>query len=171
MTCDDLSFIKTTRKTLKPSKKYFIFQNGWEKNFIHGNFSWTLSAEAWDPSCLKERLLEKQQSVPNTCDILPLKKIFWCTFQISLKYIKLVIPKILFILALWNFNLYLKITLLPPLNKITTPPPPNNITPPTKIWPPTPVKANIFLKIFPPSLSQAGGGGLNAMNAWLWSYF
>ena len=114
MTCNNLSFIKTTQKTLKPSKKYFISQNGWEKHFIPGNFSWTLSAETWDPSCLKKRLLEKQQSIPNTCDILPLKKIFWCTFQISLKYIKLVIPKILFILALWNFDFYSKITLLPP---------------------------------------------------------
>ena len=29
-----------------------------------------------------------------------------CIFQISLKYIKLVIPKILFILVFWNFNFY-----------------------------------------------------------------
>ena len=64
----------------------------------------------------KKGLLEKQLGVPNTCDILPLKKIFfselnWCIFQIPLKYIKLVIPeKILFILVLCNFNFYFKIT-------------------------------------------------------------
>ena len=33
-----------------------------------------------------------------------------CIFQISLKYIKLVIPKILFILVLCSFNFYFKIT-------------------------------------------------------------
>ena len=32
-----------------------------------------------------------------------------CIFQISLKYIKLVLPKILFILVLCNFNFYLKL--------------------------------------------------------------
>ena len=37
-------------------------------------------------------------------------------FQISLKYIKLVIPKILSILVLCSFNFYFKIT-WPPLNK------------------------------------------------------
>ena len=37
-----------------------------------------------------------------------------CIFQISLKYIKLVIPKILFVLVLCNFNFYFKITWLPP---------------------------------------------------------
>ena len=39
-----------------------------------------------------------------------------CIFQISLKYIKLVIPKILSILVLCSFNFYFKIT-WPPLNK------------------------------------------------------
>ena len=34
-------------------------------------------------------------------------------FRISLKYIKLVIPKILFILVLCSFNFYFKITRLP----------------------------------------------------------
>ena len=36
-----------------------------------------------------------------------------CIFQISLKYIKLVIPKILFILVLCSFNFYFKISDLP----------------------------------------------------------
>ena len=74
--CDDLSFINTTQKTLKPSKKIFQFPGWMRKNFIPWNFSWMVSAEKWDASCFKKGLLEKQQSVPNTCDISPLKKIF-----------------------------------------------------------------------------------------------
>ena len=48
-----------------------------------------------------------------------------CIFQISTKYIKLVIPKILFVLVLCRFNFYFKITQPPP------PPPPTKLTPPT----------------------------------------
>ena len=71
--------------------------------------------ETWDASCLKKGLLEKQQSVPNTCDIAPLKYIFFQNlidaFFKYLYYIKLklVVPKILFILVLNNFNFYFKI--------------------------------------------------------------
>ena len=74
------------------------------KNFIPGNFNWSVAAETWDASCFKKGLLEKQQSVPNTCTILPLKETFYQNLTDSffqfLKYIKLVIPKILFILVL-----------------------------------------------------------------------
>ena len=72
----------------------------------------------------KKGILEKQQSVPNTCDKLPLKKIFYKNltdaffkyikyiyiFFKFFKYIKLFIPKILFILVLSSFNFYFKIT-------------------------------------------------------------
>ena len=34
--CDDLSFIKTAQKTLKPSKKCFSAQDGWEKTSYPG---------------------------------------------------------------------------------------------------------------------------------------
>ena len=35
--CDDLPFIHTTQKTLKPSKKkYFNAQDGWEKTSYTG---------------------------------------------------------------------------------------------------------------------------------------
>ena len=37
-----------------------------------------------------------------------------CIFQISLKYIKLVTPKILFIMVLCSFNIYFKISPPPP---------------------------------------------------------
>ena len=39
MTCNDLSFINTTQKTLKPSKKMFQFPRWMRKNFIPVNFS------------------------------------------------------------------------------------------------------------------------------------
>ena len=73
---------------------------------------------------------KKQQSVPNTCHISPLKKFFQnrCIFQISLMYIKLAIPKILFILVLCNFNFNFKTTWPLPIWKFLTthpsPPPP-----------------------------------------------
>ena len=38
MTCDDLSFITTTQKTLKPSKKMFQVPGWMRKNFIPGSF-------------------------------------------------------------------------------------------------------------------------------------
>ena len=58
-----------------------------------------------------------EKSVPNTCHMLPFKKIFFLNltdafFQISLKYIKLVISRTAFILVLCNFNFQLKITWL-----------------------------------------------------------
>ena len=36
MTCDDLSFINNMQKTLKPSKKRFNSQDGWENNSYQG---------------------------------------------------------------------------------------------------------------------------------------
>ena len=44
-----------------------------------------------------------------------------CIFQVSLKYIKLVIPKILFILVLWYYAVFTSKVRDP------RPPPPNNI--------------------------------------------
>ena len=52
-----------------------------------------------------------------------------CIFQISLKYIKLAIPKILFILVLCNFNFYFKIMWPSPQTKL----PPPTVCPLTKI--------------------------------------
>ena len=113
--CNHLSFISTTQQTLRPSKKCFSSQNGWEKTSYPG-----MSAEAcrgkhemqlaskkvywknnrvfqtlathhhWKQQCSKHlwhiatennRVFQtlvtyhhwKQQSVPNTCDISPLK--------------------------------------------------------------------------------------------------
>ena len=59
-----------------------------------------------------------------------------CIFQISVKYIKLVIPKILFILVLFNFNFYFKI-----------------------MWPPTPSHQRLFWNVLPPPLPFKLEGG------------
>ena len=155
--CEDLPFINTTQKTFKPSEKNVSMLEWIRKYFIPGNFSWSLAAETWDPSCFKKGLLDKQQSVPNTCAILPLKKkilseLNRCVFQIPPKYIKLITPKLLFILAWCSFNFYFKITWPPipqqynplPLTKINISDPP---TPPAKTF----LK---FLTPYPPSWSR-----------------
>ena len=77
-----------------------------------------------------------------------------CIFQISLKYIKLRIPKTLFILVLSSFNFYLKIIW-------TFPPPP--IHPKIKVSdpPPPPALSKDFSEIFnphPPSWKGGMGG-------------
>ena len=89
------------------------------------------------------------------------KKIFHqnrCIFQISLKYIKLVIPKILFTLVLYSFNFYFK---------ITWPPPPPITSTHTKIkisnHPSLPPEQRYFWNFYPlhpppPSPKLEGGG-------------
>ena len=69
-----------------------------------------------------------------------------CIFQTSLKYIKLVIPKILFILKLCNFNFYFKISWPSPPPKKKLIPPKNTPPPSTKTKISTPPPAKTFLK-------------------------
>ena len=136
-----------------------------EKKLHTGNFSWSVAAETWDASCFKKGLLEKQQSVPNTCAILPLEKIFYQNltvnrwiFQIPLKYIKLVIPKILFMLVLCSFNFYFKI-MWPPLPPPLSPPKLKFLTLPP---------ARFFSEIFnPPFPSAPSWRGVHALKAQL----
>ena len=119
---------------------------GWmRKNFIPGNFSWRVAAETWDAK--EKGWLEKQQCSKHLRHIAIEKDILSelnrCIFQISLKYIKLVIPKILFILVLCSFNFYFK---------TTWPLPPNKIPPPShqnKNFLPT--RSKNFSEIFNPS--------------------
>ena len=68
-----------------------------------------------------------------------------CIFQISLKYIELVIPKILFILILCSFNFYFKI-MWPPAKL----PPPQQCNPATKIKISHLPPEKTFLKFLPP---------------------
>ena len=79
-----------------------------------------------------------------------------CIFQIPLKYIKLFIPKILFILLLCSFNFYFKI-IWPPSNDTTL------ATTKIKISDPTPAKP--FIKFLTPSPKLEGGGGVHALKA------
>ena len=110
--CDDLSFINTMQKTFKPSKKKMFKCLGWmRKIFTTGNISWRTAAE----NVSSKKVYLKNNSVPNTCLTLPLKKIF-CQSLTDAFYIKLVIPKILFILALLSFNFYFEIMWPSPLS-------------------------------------------------------
>ena len=52
--CDNLSFINTTQKTFKPYEKNVSMPRMDEKNFIPGNFSWSIAAETGDASCFKK---------------------------------------------------------------------------------------------------------------------
>ena len=70
--CDGVSFINTMQKNFQ---KNVSIPRMSEKKLHTREFQ--LAAETWDSSCFKKALLEKQQSVPNTCAILPLKKIFY----------------------------------------------------------------------------------------------
>ena len=116
-----------SRPDLSFSKKLSGYQNSEIRNF-----SWRVSVETWYASCLKKGLLEKQQGVPNIFKFAIFSELSRCIFQISvkciklfipkiLKCIKLFIPKILFILVLCNFNVYFKITFL-------------KILPPSQSW-------------------------------------
>ena len=80
MTCLSLALRKTLLNLLK---KMFQCLGWMRKNFIPGNFSWSVAAETWDASCFKKGLLEKRQNVPNTCTILHWKKYFFRTQQLT----------------------------------------------------------------------------------------
>ena len=75
--CGDLPFINTTQKTLKPSKKNVRIPRMDEKKLHTRGFQLRAIGRNMRCKLLQKRSTEKQQSVPNTCDILPLKKIFF----------------------------------------------------------------------------------------------
>ena len=107
--CFSIFLCVMTCLSLTPSKTLLNVP----KKCFKGNFSWSIAAETWDASCFKKGLLEEPQTVPNTCAILSWQQIFYQNltvsrwiFQIPLKYIKLVIPRILFMLVLCSFNLH-----------------------------------------------------------------
>ena len=149
MTCDDLSFSNTMQKTLKPSKKNVSIPKMNEKK-LH-TLEFQLKGISGNIRC---KLLQKRSTGKTTewskhLQHTSLKKIFFsefnrCIFQISQKYIKLVIPKIFFILKLYNFNFnfYFKIMcpppqqynpLLPTKIKISHAPPPKKYPPLPKL--------------------------------------
>ena len=87
--CDDLSFINTTEKTLKTYQKNVSVPRMDEKKCHTQEFQ--LKGIGGNMRCrlLQKGLLEKQQSVSNTFNILSLTKVFFqnlrCIFQISVK--------------------------------------------------------------------------------------
>ena len=108
--CHDLSFINTTQKTLRPSKKNVLMPRIEEKK-LH---TWEFQLKGRDGT-MRCKLLQKSFTGKTTecskhlCHIsiekYILSELNRCNFQISLKYIKLAIPKILFILVFCSFNL------------------------------------------------------------------
>ena len=87
---------------------------------------------------------------------------FRCIFQISLKYIKLVISKILFILVLCSFNFYFKIMWLPHPTKF----PPSHQNKNKNFWCPP---AKTFLRFLapPPPPNKLDGGGCMPWKHWV----
>ena len=138
--CDDLSFINTTQKNFKTFPKNVSMPKMDDKKLHTQEFQ--LKGSSRNMRC---KLLQKRFTGKTTeCSIHLyhiaiekniLSELNRCIFQISLQYIKLVIPKILFILVLCSFNFYFKIMC----------PAPNKITPtPTKIKISDPPQQRLF---------------------------
>ena len=152
---DDFSFINTASKSLNLPKKCFISQDGWEK--LHTR---EFQLKGMDGN-MRYKLLQKKfsritkESSKHLWHFTIEKDIFSelnrCIFQISLKYIKLVIPEILFRLVLYNFNFYFKIMW----------PPPNKIAPQNKNFGPH-APSKDFSKIFNPFPNWRGRGVCHA---------
>ena len=113
--CDDLSFINTTQETLKPSKKNVSGPRMDEKKIHTREFQ--LKGIGGNTRCklLQKRSTEKTTECSKHLRHVAIEKDIFSElnryiFQLSLKYIKLVISKILFVLVLCNFNFYFKIT-------------------------------------------------------------
>ena len=145
---DDLFSLTLCKKLLKTFKKNcFNSHDGWEKTLYLG-----IAAEGYRQNTELSR----------------------CIFQISLKYIELVIPKILFILVLCRFNFYFKIMLTPPPQQNYIDPRPNNITPPTKIKISDPPQQKDFSEIWRwggvGGGVRGGGGGCHEISRMAWSF-
>ena len=113
--CDDLPFINTVLKTLKPSKKNVSIPRMDEKKLHSQEFQLKGIIENTRCKLLQKKSAGKTTGFQTLVTYISNKKDIFselnkCIFQISLKYIKLDIPEILFILVLCNFDFYFKIT-------------------------------------------------------------
>ena len=142
--CDDLSFINTTQKTLKPSKKNVPIPRTDDKKLHTQEFQLKGICGNMRYKLLQKRSTGKTTECSKHLQHIAIEKDTFSElnryiFQISLKYIKLVIPKILFTLVLCSFNFYFKKFLTsPPEQRIFNPPPPapsraKNFTPPPPV--------------------------------------
>ena len=113
--CDCLSFINTTQQTLKPSQKNVLTPTMNEKKIHTQEFQLKGIDRNMRCKLLQKRSTGKTTGFSKHLQHITIEKDIFSElhrriFQISLKYIKLVIPKILFVLVLCNFNFYFKIT-------------------------------------------------------------
>ena len=113
--CDDLSFINTTQNTFKPSEKNVSMPRMDEKKLHTWEFQLKHSSRNMRCKLLQKRFTRKTTECSKHLRHIAIEKDILsefnrCIFQISLKYIKLVIPKIIFTLVLRNFNFYFKFT-------------------------------------------------------------
>ena len=125
---DDLPFINALQKTFQKN----ISMHRMDEKKLH-TWEFQLNRSSRNIRCklLQKRFTRKTTECSKVMPHNAIEKnisseLNRCIFQTPLKYIKWVIPKILFILVLYNFNFYFKITWTSPHNKIT---PINNITP------------------------------------------
>ena len=124
--CDNLSFINTQQKTWKNLPPKNVSMPRMDEKKLHTR-EFQLKGSSWNMRCklLQKRFTGKTTKCSKHLHHIAIEKdilseLTRCVFQISLKHIKLVIPKILFILVLCSFNFYFKI-MWPTPNKITLP--------------------------------------------------
>ena len=113
--CDDLSFIDTTQETFKPSEKKVSMRRMDEKKLHTWEFQLKRSSRNMRCKLLQKRFTGKTTKCSKHLHHIAIEKsivseLDSCIFQIPLKYIKLVIPKILFILVLCLSGFYFKVT-------------------------------------------------------------
>ena len=115
--CDELSFVNTMEKNFKTFQKNVSIPSMDEKKLHTWKFQLRVISEM--QVNMRCKLLQKRstgKTIECSKDLQHIateKYIFselnTCIFQMSLKYIKLGIPKILFILVSCNFNFYFKL--------------------------------------------------------------
>ena len=119
--CAMICLLLTLCKNFKKFQKNVSIQRMDEKKIHTREFQLKGIIRNMRCKLLQKRSTGKTESSKHLQNIAIEKDIFLelnrCIFQISLKYIKLVISKILFILGLCSFNFYFKITWTP--NNIT----------------------------------------------------
>ena len=119
--CDDLTLINTTEETFKPSEKNVSMPRMDEKKVHTWEFQLKRSSRNMRCKSFQKRFTGKTIECFKKLRHISIEKnvlseLSRCISQIPLKYIKLVIPKILFILVLCSFNCHFKITWHPPTN-------------------------------------------------------
>ena len=107
------------QKIFKPSEKYVSMPRIDEKKLHTWKFQLNGSSRNMRCKLLQKRVTGKTTECSKHLHHIAIERnilseLSRCIFQIPLKYIKLVIPKILFILVLCSFNFYFRIKWPPP---------------------------------------------------------